>query len=42
MLFPGGSTLVFAILAEEEFFGAEFFYCVAEFSGGGVRLLHRG
>jgi len=28
--------------AEEEFFGAELFYCVAKFGGGGVRLLHRG
>jgi hypothetical protein len=28
--------------AEEEFFGAELFYCVAKFDGDCVRLLHRG
>ena len=27
--------------AEEKFFGAELFYCVAKF-GGDVKLLHRG
>jgi hypothetical protein len=29
-------------LAEEEFFGAEFFYGVAELGGSCVRLLHCG
>src|SRR5437868_2574571 len=28
--------------AEEEFFGAELFYCVAKFDGDCVRLRHRG
>jgi hypothetical protein len=28
--------------AEEKFFGAELFYCVAEFGGSCVRLLHCG
>jgi hypothetical protein len=35
------SSLI-SLSAEKEFFGAEFFYSVAEFGGGCVRLLHCG